>query len=139
MQDKLNNNSITKTIPTTTAHKTAYRTVHRTALKTAMSVPTTQKALQINTVGGPEVLELNPSAPVPTITADQILVKNTHAGVNYIDTVPPLPAPIAPEEVLMRTGLPRGHLPAAVLPLHAGPRRRGPRGGRRRQGQPGRL
>lgn len=58
-----------------------------------MPLPTTQTALQINSVGGPEVLELNQSAPVPTITADQVLVKNTYAGLNYIDTVPPLPAP----------------------------------------------
>ena len=61
-----------------------------------MPLPTTQMALQINSVGGPEVLELNSSVPVPTITADQILVKNTFAGVNYIDTVPPLPSPPLP-------------------------------------------
>jgi NADPH2:quinone reductase len=51
------------------------------------SIPQTQTALQINRTGGPEVLELNTSAPVPTAGDNQILVKNTHAGVNFIDTV----------------------------------------------------
>ncbi|KAA8904993.1 hypothetical protein FN846DRAFT_951562 [Sphaerosporella brunnea] len=63
------------------------------------SIPQTQTALQINRTGGPEVLELNPSAPVSTPGDNQILVKNTYAGVNYIDTYfrsglyPPSPLP----------------------------------------------
>lgn len=43
------------------------------------------KAIQVSRTGGPEVLEYTDvDAPVPT--DDQILVKVTMAGVNYIDT-----------------------------------------------------
>ncbi|KAI5847451.1 hypothetical protein BZA05DRAFT_446942 [Tricharina praecox] len=49
-------------------------------------LPQTQRALQFNRVGGPEVLEIATSAPLPSIKPDQILVKNAYAGVNYIDT-----------------------------------------------------
>ncbi|KAF8242908.1 hypothetical protein K440DRAFT_563703 [Wilcoxina mikolae CBS 423.85] len=49
-------------------------------------LPKTQKALQINCTGGPEVLEVNSFAPLPKITDNQILVKNSYAGLNYIDT-----------------------------------------------------
>jgi len=36
--------------------------------------------------GPPSVFEYTTSAPVPTLQPDQILVKNTFAGINYIDT-----------------------------------------------------
>ncbi|KAI5795576.1 hypothetical protein EDC01DRAFT_614622 [Geopyxis carbonaria] len=51
-----------------------------------MSVPSTQKALQITQTGGPDVVHLAAAAPVPTPSATQVLIKNTHAGINYIDT-----------------------------------------------------
>ena len=54
-----------------------------------MPPPTTQTALQINRTGGPDVLEVNISAPIPTIKDNEVLVKNTYAGLNYIDTVHP--------------------------------------------------
>lgn len=54
-----------------------------------MSIPTTQRAVQILETGGPEVLRINPAAPVPAPKPNELLVKNTYAGVNYIDTVSP--------------------------------------------------
>jgi NADPH2:quinone reductase len=52
-----------------------------------MSIPTTQRAVQINRTGGPEVIEINTAAPVPTPNDNEILVNNQFAGLNYIDTV----------------------------------------------------
>ena len=54
-------------------------------------LPQTQRALQFNRIGGPEVLEISTSAPLPEIKPSEILVKNTYSGVNYIDTVCPSP------------------------------------------------
>ncbi|KAI5799535.1 hypothetical protein FPQ18DRAFT_301896 [Pyronema domesticum] len=51
-----------------------------------MSIPTTQRAVQINRTGGPEVIEINTAAPVPTPNDNEILVNNQFAGLNYIDT-----------------------------------------------------
>jgi NADPH2:quinone reductase len=51
-----------------------------------MSVPSSQKAVIIETTGGPEVLQFKPEYPVPTLTEGQLLVKNNISGVNYIDT-----------------------------------------------------
>ncbi|KAJ4153509.1 hypothetical protein LMH87_009993 [Akanthomyces muscarius] len=48
-------------------------------------IPTTMKAVAIAKNGGPEVLELK-DVPVPQPAADEILVRNRLAGVNYIDT-----------------------------------------------------
>ncbi|KAH8154887.1 uncharacterized protein LAJ45_01419 [Morchella importuna] len=50
------------------------------------SIPTTQTAVQINSHGGPEVVEINTSAPVPTPSPTELLIKNEFAGINYIDT-----------------------------------------------------
>jgi NADPH:quinone reductase-like Zn-dependent oxidoreductase len=50
-------------------------------------LPKTQIAVQINHVGGPEVLEINRAAPVPTAGENQLLVKNTFSGVNFVDIV----------------------------------------------------
>lgn len=51
-----------------------------------MSIPSTQKAVIIETTGGPEVLQFKTDYPVPTPQEGQLLVKNNIAGINYIDT-----------------------------------------------------
>ncbi|KAL1967946.1 hypothetical protein VTN77DRAFT_2363 [Rasamsonia byssochlamydoides] len=51
-----------------------------------MSVPSTQKAVVIETTGGPEVLQYKTDYPVPSPQEGQLLVKNNISGVNYIDT-----------------------------------------------------
>lgn len=51
-----------------------------------MSLPSTQKAVVVEKVGGPEVLELRTDYPVPVPQEGQVLVKNTISGINYIDT-----------------------------------------------------
>lgn len=43
-------------------------------------------AVVASSTGGPSVLEYKSSHPTPKPTAGQVLVKNTFAGVNYIDT-----------------------------------------------------
>jgi NADPH2:quinone reductase len=70
-----------------------------------MSVPTTMKAVVVEQTGGPEVLQLRTSHPVPTPQAGQLLVRNNISGVNFIDTyfrtgLYPAPKP----EVLGREG-----------------------------------
>ena len=55
------------------------------AIKMA-SLPPTQTAVVVETVGGPEVLKLCPKYPIPTLKEGQILVKNNISGINYIDT-----------------------------------------------------
>lgn len=57
------------------------------------SLPKFQTVLQISKNGGPEVLEVVHDAPIPKPQEGEILVKNTHAGVNYIDTVQLTPSP----------------------------------------------
>ncbi|KAE8149154.1 putative quinone oxidoreductase [Aspergillus avenaceus] len=51
-----------------------------------MSVPSTMKAVVVEQVGGPEVLDFRSDHPVPTPQEGQLLVKNNISGVNYIDT-----------------------------------------------------
>ncbi|OOF97109.1 hypothetical protein ASPCADRAFT_404354 [Aspergillus carbonarius ITEM 5010] len=51
-----------------------------------MSIPQTMKAVQVEKLGGPEVLEFKPDHPVPTPKEGQLLVKNNISGINYIDT-----------------------------------------------------
>jgi NADPH:quinone reductase len=51
-----------------------------------MSPPSTQKAVVIETTGGPEVLQFRTDYPVPTPREGQLLVKNHISGVNFIDT-----------------------------------------------------
>ena len=63
------------------------------------------KAVQIDKIGGPEVLQFQPDHPVPTPGEGQLLVKNNISGINYIDTyfrtgLYPSPKP----EVLGREG-----------------------------------
>jgi NADPH:quinone reductase-like Zn-dependent oxidoreductase len=56
--------------------------------------------------GPPSVFEYTTSAPVPTLPPGQIFVKNTFAGINYIDTY-------------LRTGL-YPPPPGASLPMIVG-------------------
>ncbi|KAK5991318.1 putative quinone oxidoreductase [Cladobotryum mycophilum] len=65
-------------------------------------IPATQKVVSIAKNGGTEVLEYK-DAPVPALAANQVLVKNQFAGVNFIDTY-------------FRTGL----YPAPAFPLILG-------------------
>lgn len=46
---------------------------------------TPMKAVQFNQYGGPEVLEVNPNAPEPVASADQILVEVYAASINPFD------------------------------------------------------
>lgn len=53
------------------------------------SVPTSQRAVVIHKTGGPSALEYSESydAPKPeAVQANQILIKNVFAGINFIDT-----------------------------------------------------
>ena len=51
-----------------------------------MSLPITQRAVVVEKIGGPEVLELRTDYPVPVLQEGQVLVKNEVSGINYIDT-----------------------------------------------------
>ncbi|KAK4228039.1 hypothetical protein QBC38DRAFT_167489 [Podospora fimiseda] len=50
------------------------------------TIPKTQRAIVVEKTGGPEVLEYRTDHPVPEPKAGEVLVKNTVAGINYIDT-----------------------------------------------------
>jgi NADPH:quinone reductase len=50
------------------------------------SLPSTMKAVSFSKTGGPDVLEFSESTPLPKLEDGQVLVKNTFAGINYIDT-----------------------------------------------------
>ena len=58
----------------------------RQIIRRMSSLPSTMKAVSFSKTGGPEVLEYSESAPLPTLQNGQVLVKNTFAGINYIDT-----------------------------------------------------
>lgn len=63
------------------------------------------KAVLVEKIGGPEVLDFKTDYPVPTPQEGQLLVKNNISGINYIDTyfrtgLYPAPKP----EVLGREG-----------------------------------
>jgi NADPH2:quinone reductase len=51
-----------------------------------MTLPTTMRAIEISTPGGPEVLTLC-ERPVPTPKADEIVIKLAYAGVNRPDAL----------------------------------------------------
>ncbi|KAK4207430.1 hypothetical protein QBC37DRAFT_380109 [Rhypophila decipiens] len=51
-----------------------------------MPIPASQRAVVVETTGGPEVLEHRTDFPVPQPSAGQVLVKNAISGINYIDT-----------------------------------------------------
>lgn len=71
-----------------------------------MALPSTMKAVVVETTGGPEVLQFRTDYPVPQPQPGEVLVKNHISGVNYIDTyfrtgLYPSPKP----EVLGREGV----------------------------------
>lgn len=49
-------------------------------------IPQTMKGVVIEKTGGVEVLEYKTDLTVPTPQDGQVLVKNSFAGVNFIDT-----------------------------------------------------
>jgi NADPH2:quinone reductase len=49
-------------------------------------LPSTMKAVVLTEAGGPEKLEYTEKQPLPNLYEGQVLVKNTFAGVNFIDT-----------------------------------------------------
>ena len=51
-----------------------------------MSIPKTMKAVQIQKTGGIDVLDYHTDLLVPTPKEDEVLIKNSIIGVNYIDT-----------------------------------------------------
>ncbi|KAK4199008.1 chaperonin 10-like protein, partial [Triangularia verruculosa] len=51
-----------------------------------MSIPGTQRAVVVEKVGGPEVLEYRTDYAVSQAAEGQVLVKNEISGINYIDT-----------------------------------------------------
>jgi NADPH2:quinone reductase len=62
-----------------------------------MSIPPTQKAVQFEKTGGPEVLKINEIA-VPEVGPEQALLKVEYASVNFLDTsfrngIIPVPLP----------------------------------------------
>ena len=50
------------------------------------SLPPTQRAVVVDKVGGPEVLEVRSDHPLPVLKDGQVLVRNNISGINYIDT-----------------------------------------------------
>lgn len=49
-------------------------------------IPQTMKGVVIEKTGGTEVLEYKTELTVPTPQEGQVLIKNSFAGVNFIDT-----------------------------------------------------
>jgi NADPH2:quinone reductase len=54
--------------------------------KMSTSIPSTMAAILMPKAGPASVFEYTTSQPVPTLQPGQILIKNTLAGINYIDT-----------------------------------------------------
>jgi NADPH:quinone reductase len=50
------------------------------------SIPSTMAAILTPKTGPPSVFEYTTTQPIPTLQPGQILIKNTLAGINYIDT-----------------------------------------------------
>lgn len=61
-------------------------------MATSESVPSTMRAIILPGIGGCEQLQYTESQPTPTPADGQLLVRNTYAGVNFVD-------------VYLRTGL----------------------------------
>ncbi|KAJ3188811.1 NADPH:quinone reductase [Gaertneriomyces sp. JEL0708] len=64
-------------------------------------LPSVQTGIQILQTGDPSVLKLRDGLPVPTVSSSGVLVKNSYAGINYIDTyfrtgLYPTPLPYVP-------------------------------------------
>ncbi|PCD42917.1 hypothetical protein AU210_005441 [Fusarium oxysporum f. sp. radicis-cucumerinum] len=51
-----------------------------------MQIPSTQRAIVVEKIGGPEVLEHRTDYPIPTPKSGQVLVRNTISSINFIDT-----------------------------------------------------
>jgi NADPH2:quinone reductase len=51
-----------------------------------MLLPATQRAVIVEEVGGPEVMQYRTNYPISSLQEGQVLVKNNISGVNYIDT-----------------------------------------------------
>ena len=54
--------------------------------KMSTSIPSTMAAILTPKAGDASVFEYTTSQPIPTLQPGQILIKNTLAGINYIDT-----------------------------------------------------
>jgi NADPH:quinone reductase len=54
--------------------------------KMSTSIPSTMAAILTPKTGPPSVFEYTTTQPIPTLQPGQILIKNTLAGINYIDT-----------------------------------------------------
>ncbi|KAJ9120281.1 hypothetical protein QFC22_003181 [Naganishia vaughanmartiniae] len=72
---------------------------------TTSSIPSTMRGVLCTAIGDPSVLSYRTDLPVPQPTTGQILIRNSYAGVNYIDTyfrsgIYPSPKP----EILGRDG-----------------------------------
>ncbi|CED83126.1 quinone oxidoreductase [Phaffia rhodozyma] len=52
----------------------------------SFQIPKTMRAVLIRKTGGPEAIETQDDYPVPTLAEDQVLIKISYAGVNFIDT-----------------------------------------------------
>ncbi|KAI9732326.1 MAG: NADPH:quinone reductase [Cirrosporium novae-zelandiae] len=76
----------TKIASTTTRLTTVLNHLHPTSRTMATSIPKTMNGILIEKTGGTEVLDWHTDLPVPTPSANQILVKNSYIGINYIDT-----------------------------------------------------
>ena len=50
-----------------------------------MAAAATHRVVQISEIGGRDKLTLK-NVPVPTLKEGEVLIKNTFAGVNFIDT-----------------------------------------------------
>lgn len=61
--------------------------ISKAAMSTApsVSIPATQKVVLINDIGDFDVIKYQ-DYPVPTISDDELLIKNKYAGVNYIES-----------------------------------------------------
>ncbi|RPA73635.1 NAD(P)-binding protein [Ascobolus immersus RN42] len=62
------------------------RLVTSTNTMSTPDLPKVQTAIKYNENGPPSVLHLSTTEPVPTPSPHQVLIKNTFAGLNYIDT-----------------------------------------------------
>lgn len=54
--------------------------------RTMASIPSSMKGVIINKTGGTEVLEYKTDLPVPQPKNDQVLIRNSFVGINFIDT-----------------------------------------------------
>ena len=80
----------------------------------ATAIPKTMKGVQIEKIGGVEVLDYRTDLPVPTPMEGEILVKNDFVGINYIDVYV---YPILIAHRTLSTDLPSQLHPNWPLPL----------------------